>query len=74
MPKDYYAELGIEKNYSESVAQMIDSEIKKFLTSAYETAKKIITGQRKKLNEIAMRLIEKETIERDEFEMIMAAA
>src|SRR3989338_2715337 len=67
-------ELGVEKNYSESVAQMIDSEIKNFLTSAYDTAKKIITIRRKKLNEIATRLIEKETIERDEFEIIMAAA
>ncbi|MEK7135042.1 MAG: ATP-dependent zinc metalloprotease FtsH [Patescibacteria group bacterium] len=67
-------ELGVEKNYSESIAQLIDREIKDFLFTAYSTAKKIISSRRKKLKEIAERLIEKETIERDEFEMIMAAA
>lgn len=67
-------ELGVEKNYSESVAQLIDKEIKSFIFAAYSTAKKIISERRKKLNEIAKRLIEKETIERDEFEAIMAAA
>ena len=66
--------LGVEKNYSDSVAQVIDGEITSFLSTAYNTAKKIISSRRKKLKEIAMRLIEKETIERDEFEAIMAAA
>ncbi|MDO8676217.1 MAG: ATP-dependent zinc metalloprotease FtsH [Candidatus Azambacteria bacterium] len=66
--------LGSEKNYSESIAQIIDGEIKSFLSIAYDTAKKIISQRRKKLKEIATRLIEKETIERDEFEAIMAAA
>ncbi|MBI4919857.1 ATP-dependent metallopeptidase FtsH/Yme1/Tma family protein [Candidatus Azambacteria bacterium] len=67
-------ELGVEKNYSESVAQIIDKEIANFLAVAYDTAKKIITQRRKKLKEIAELLIEKETIERDEFEAIMVAA
>jgi len=67
-------DLSVEKNYSESVAQLIDKEIKNFLSTAYNTAKKIISQRRKKLKEIAERLIEKETIERDEFEMIMSAA
>ena len=56
------------------MAGAIDKEIKTFLFAAYETAKKVISQRRKKLKEIAKRLIEKETIERDEFEMIMAAA
>ena len=67
-------DFGTEKNYSESMAGAIDKEIKTFLFAAYETAKKVISQRRKKLKEIAKRLIEKETIERDEFEMIMAAA
>ena len=67
-------ELGVEKNYSESVAQLIDKEIKSFIFAAYSAAKKIISERRKKLNEIAQRLIEKETIERDEFEAIMIGA
>ena len=67
-------DFGSEKNYSESVAEAIDKEIKTFLFNAYETAKKIISQRRKKLKEIAERLIEKETIERDEFDAIMVAA
>ena len=59
---------------SSAMAQLIDREVKNFLFTAYNTAKKIISQRRKKLKEIAERLIEKETIERDEFEMIMAAA
>ena len=67
-------DFGSEKNYSESVAQEIDKEVKNFLFTAYDTAKKIIAQRRKKLKEIAERLIEKETIERDEFNAIMVAA
>ena len=67
-------ELGTHQNYSQSVAETIDKEIKNFLKMAYETAKKIITQRRKKLEKIAKRLIEKETIERDEFAAIMAVA
>lgn len=67
-------ELGTHKNYSESVAQLIDKELRTFLSNAYNAAKKIISQRRKKLERIASRLIEKETIERHEFEMIMAMA
>ncbi|MDO8443443.1 MAG: ATP-dependent zinc metalloprotease FtsH [Candidatus Azambacteria bacterium] len=66
-------DFGTEKNYSESVAELIDKEIKEFIFTAFETAKKVISQRRKKLKEIAERLIEKETIERDEFEKIMLA-
>jgi cell division protease FtsH len=67
-------ELGTHKNYSESIAKLIDKELRNFLSNAYNTAKKVISQRRKKLNEIAGRLIEKEIIERQEFETIMAAA
>ncbi|MFH1392996.1 MAG: ATP-dependent zinc metalloprotease FtsH [Patescibacteria group bacterium] len=67
-------DFGADKNYSESVAELIDKEIKEFIFTAFETAKKVISQRRKKLKEIAERLIEKETIERDEFETIMSAA
>lgn len=67
-------DFGSDRGYSELVAEDIDKEIKDFLFTAYETAKKIISQRRKKLKKIAERLIEKETIERDEFEMIMATA
>ncbi len=67
-------DFGTEKSYSESVAELIDKEVKNFIFTAYKTAKKVISQRRKKLKQIAERLIEKETIERDEFEKIMSAA
>ncbi|KKS37742.1 MAG: cell division protein FtsH [Candidatus Sungbacteria bacterium RIFCSPLOWO2_12_FULL_41_11] len=67
-------ELGMERNYSEETARLIDSEVKKVLDGAFKKAKEIIASRRAKLEQIAKRLIEKETIEKDEFAAMMAAA
>ena len=61
-----------EKNYSEETARTVDQEVKKFLDDAYEQAKKILTERREKLDEIAKVLIDKETIEKEEFEKLVA--
>ncbi len=66
-------EIGMEKNYSEETAQIIDSEIKKVIEGAYKRAKDIITSKRKVLDRIAKVLIEKETIEKEAFEALVAA-
>ncbi len=62
------------RDYSEEVAAEIDAEIKKFVNDAHKTAQKILTQKRKKLDEIAKRLIEKETIEKEEFEELVKSA
>ncbi|MDA1335190.1 MAG: ATP-dependent zinc metalloprotease FtsH [bacterium] len=67
-------EIGHERNYSEETASMIDREVSNFMQRAYETAKKVIKSKRDKLEEIAERLIENETIERDEFARMVGAA
>ncbi|OGZ32048.1 MAG: cell division protein FtsH [Candidatus Portnoybacteria bacterium RIFCSPLOWO2_12_FULL_39_9] len=59
------------KNYSEEVAVQIDKEITKFIDDAFQTAQKILTDKRKKLDQIAKKLIKKEAIERKEFERLM---
>lgn len=64
-------EMTTEKDYSEEVAAQIDKEVSKFIDTAFNTAKKILTQKRKKLDQIAQTLIEKETIERKEFERLM---
>ena len=64
-------DLMMEKNYSEKVAEEIDSEVRKLINNAFKIAQKIITQKRKLLDKIAKRLIEVETIEKDEFEQIM---
>ena len=60
-------EITTEKDYSEKVAIMIDEEMNKFIKTALDTAKKIIIKHRKALDRIAKTLMEKETIEHEEF-------
>lgn len=60
-------EISTEKDYSEKVASLIDEEVDNLIRHAYITAEKIITKNIKLLNAIAKALIEKETLEQDEF-------
>jgi len=62
-----------EKEYSEEVGALIDKEVSKIMKDAYNKADKIITEHRTLLDIIAKRLIETESIERDEFESILVA-
>jgi len=64
-------ELGEQKNYSEEVAAKIDKEVIKFIEDAQKTADKILRKRRKLLDKIAKTLIEKETIEKEEFEKLL---
>lgn len=68
--KDFYN----ERNYSEGVAREIDSEVKKFMTNAQKRATEILKKRRQALDAIANELIEKETIERKEFEDILISS
>ncbi len=65
-------EIAEQKNYSEKVAAKIDEEVSGFIDRAYKTAADITKKYRKHLALIANRLIEKETIERGEFEELVA--
>src|SRR3989338_2550099 len=58
--------------YSDSVAGEIDREVYKLLEQARATAERVLKQKRKTLERIAKVLIEKETIERDEFEKLIA--
>jgi cell division protease FtsH len=62
-----------EKEYSEAVSAKIDAEVKKIIDEAYKKAKDIIVKHRGLLDTIAAALIEKETIERDDFEKLLIA-
>ncbi len=64
-------EITTEKNYSEHVAQEIDKEVHDFISNAAKAAQKILLDKRALLDKIANRLIEKETIEKEELEEIM---
>lgn len=64
-------EFGEERNYSEEIAAEIDKEVNRFIQNALKTAMKILKEKRALLNKIAERLIEVETIEREEFEKLI---
>jgi len=59
------------KNYSEKVAAQIDKEVEKFVKNAENQAKEILTKKKSLLEKIAKTLIEKETIEREQFEELI---
>ncbi|MDB5224482.1 MAG: ftsH [Candidatus Adlerbacteria bacterium] len=61
------------KEYSEKVSADIDSEVRAIIDGAYAKAENIIVTRRDALDAIAGRLIETETIEREEFEQILIA-
>ncbi len=64
-------EIGHEKNYSEKTATDIDAEVKSFIDRSYQVAKKIVSSRKDALEKIAKRLIEKEVIEKEEFDVIL---
>lgn len=64
-------EISTEKNYSEEVAQEIDEEAKGFIDRAYTVAEKILKSYRPALDKVAKALIEKETLEQDDFYAIL---
>ncbi len=64
-------EIHEQRNYSEQKASEIDQEVGKFMDDAFKTAERIIIEQKAKLDKIANRLIEVETIEKEEFEELM---
>ena len=56
-------ELAHAKNYSEHTAQMIDEEIRRFLTEGYEMSRRLITENMEKIELLAQALIEFETLD-----------
>lgn len=63
-------EISEQRNYSEKVAAMIDKEVARFIKKAESQAKKVLIKKRKLLEKIARTLVERETIEREEFERL----
>ncbi len=63
-------EISEQRNYSDEVAAKIDSEVREIIDHAYERAKQALTERRDVLDRLAALLIEKETIEGEEFEAL----
>jgi cell division protease FtsH len=64
-------ELTKMKNYSQETAKEIDSEIKSFILSSYEKAKKILTENKERLKLLAIYLYNIETLDGKVFKELM---
>ena len=65
-------DFGHTRSYSEDTAALIDAEVKKIIETAYAKVKDILSENMPKLLHIADVLMEKEKIEGEEFEALMA--
>jgi cell division protease FtsH len=63
-------EISEQRDYSESVAEKIDHEVRQLVNEAYLRSKDLLIQYRDKLDAVANRLLEVETIGREEFESI----
>ncbi len=64
-------EIVSEKDYSEQFAHLIDEEINNIINNTFNLAKKIIKKNKNILKFIAQKLLEKETLEQEEFYQII---
>ena len=63
-------EISEQRDYSDAIAEKIDAEVRRIVDEAYKTAKGILVKHRKELEAVAEALLEKESINREEFEAI----
>jgi cell division protease FtsH len=63
-------EISEQRDYSEAVAEQIDKEVRRIVHEAHEKARDVLNEYRDKLDAVAQRLLEVETISREEFEGI----
>ena len=63
-------EISEQRNYSDEVAAKIDAEVREIIDRAYDRAKEVLTAHRETLDKLAALLVEKETIEHEEFESL----
>jgi cell division protease FtsH len=65
-------DMGAEPDYSEEIAREIDDEIRRVIEEAHERARKVLSEHMDELHQISELLIERETIDKDQFERLLA--
>ncbi len=63
---------GAEADYSEEIAREIDDEIRRVIEEAHELALSVLREHMDELHKISAILIERETIDKDQFERLLA--
>jgi cell division protease FtsH len=64
-------EIAQHRDYSESTAIQIDSEVKKIVDKAYSTARRILETGREALERIAQALLEREVLDAGEIKLLL---
>ncbi|MDQ3619713.1 MAG: ATP-dependent zinc metalloprotease FtsH [Actinomycetota bacterium] len=65
-------DLGHVKDYSDTVAAKIDEEVRRLVEEAHDEAREILTKYRDKLDLMVDMLIEKESLDKDEVQEVLA--
>jgi cell division protease FtsH len=65
-------DMGSEPDYSEEIAREIDDEIRRVIEEAHDRARKVLAEHMEELHNLAELLIERETIDKDQFERLLA--
>ncbi|MFN2593958.1 MAG: cell division protein FtsH, partial [Actinomycetota bacterium] len=65
-------DFGHVQDYSEAVSARIDAEVRRLVEEAHDEAREILTKYREKLDLMVERLLEKESLEKEEVSEILA--
>jgi cell division protease FtsH len=65
-------EMGNEPDYSDEIAREIDDEIRRVIEEAHGTAHRVLSEHMEELHTLSAILIERETIDKDQFERLLA--
>ncbi len=65
-------DIGQRRQVSEQTAQLVDAEVKRLLDEAYDSAREILMEHRGLLESIALMLLERETLDREQVEILAA--
>ncbi|MEZ4833535.1 MAG: ATP-dependent zinc metalloprotease FtsH, partial [Caldilineaceae bacterium] len=60
-------EISEQRDYSEEVAEQVDEEVRRIVSSAYQRVRQMLATYRAQLDDVAAALLEQETLEADEF-------
>lgn len=66
-------EIHEQRDYSEKTAEKIDAEIQRLLNDAEKTAERVLSERRATLQAIAQTLLQKESLEKEEFEEVCSS-
>ncbi len=65
-------EFGQRREVSERTAELVDDEVKRFIDEAHDNARRVLNQHRDLLDRIALTLLERETIDREDIDLLAA--